>query len=329
VYSRRGIFVVGEIGQILSKLPVRHREVLQWFADHAGRLASWPKPLHIDGAEVLLASKAKGIYKPAWSEYAVSVRQGVGGTYPDKEPIAARDGSWVYAYFQENRDQEARDQEYTNQGMLACWHDRIPIGVMRQVAAKPNSRYMVLGLAMVTGWDGGYFFLESIGKNGDVPERGPSSELLWLSHSQEAVARGVGAFDPRGIIDARERVIAQIVLRRGQPEFRRQLLEAYNSQCAISRCSVTEALEAAHITPFRGSTTNRVENGLLLRADIHTLFDLGLLAVDPDSMTVLVSGQLAGSTYAELSGRALHVPIEMSLRPSIEALRVHREWSGL
>ena len=58
-----------------------------------------------------------------------------------------------------------------------------------------------------------------------------------------------------------------------------------------------EVLEAAHILPYRGPDTNKVVNGLLLRADVHTLFDSGLIAVDVKNMTVLVDKSLEGSEY--------------------------------
>src|ERR1700722_13605652 len=80
-------------------------------------------------------------------------------------------------------------------------------------------------------------------------------------------------FDPKNIKDARERIRRTIVQRRGQAKFRNALLEAYGSRCAISGCGALEVLEAAHICPYQGSATNHVTNGLLLRADIHTLFD--------------------------------------------------------
>jgi predicted restriction endonuclease len=62
-------------------------------------------------------------------------------------------------------------------------------------------------------------------------------------------------------------------------------------------------LEAAHIFPYRGPQTNHVTNGLLLRADLHVLFDLGLLRIDADSLTVELDPILNGTSYAELSGR--------------------------
>lgn len=57
--------------------------------------------------------------------------------------------------------------------------------------------------------------------------------------------------------------------------------------------------------PYNGENTNRLENGILLRADIHTLFDLNLLQIDTNSMTVIVAPELENSVYAELSGSKL------------------------
>ena len=317
------------LAERLVGLPNRHRAALQWFVEHAGKEQGWPEPLQEEGEETLLAARAKGIYKPAWSQYALSVRQTLGGTYPDRDPIVRPDGSWLYAYFQENEDLAARDQEYTNRGLVECWRDRVPIGVLRQIKATPESQYLVLGVALVAGWDGGYFFLEGFGTNGQAHLAGPATEIELLSQKAEAALGQTGAFDAVNVIDGRERVIAQIVRRRGQPKFRRTLLEAYEGRCAFSDCDAVTALEAAHIVPYQGDATDHVGNGLLLRADLHTLFDLGLLAVDTATMTVLISSELASTAYAELAGRAVRWPIEAAFRPSIDALDYHRAWAGL
>src|SRR5262245_9271658 len=68
--------------------------------------------------------------------------------------------------------------------------------------------------------------------------------------------------------------------------------------CAITGCSVRDVLEAAHIHPYRGRERNKVANGLLLRADLHTLFDCGLIAIDAATMTVIVTPSLQNSEYA-------------------------------
>lgn len=315
--------------ELLVKLPERHRDALIWFAENAGTDQPWPKVLRNPKGETLLASKAKGIYKPSWSTYALSVRQSLDGPYPDQEPIVRPDGTWLYSYFQENKDPSARDDEYTNRGLIACWRDRVPVGVMRQVIGKPIPRYRILGLAMVSGWDGGYFFLEGFSPHGYARSRGPDGELELLATKQVRESLETGAFDPSGVIDARERAIAQIVRRRGQPDFRRKLIEAYEARCAISGCEAVEVLEAVHITPYKGPATNIVQNGLLLRADLHTLFDLGLITVEAETLRVIVGSTLQRTIYRELTGKELRAPKDPSLHPSSEALRLHRQWSGL
>lgn len=76
--------------------------------------------------------------------------------------------------------------------------------------------------------------------------------------------------DPDGPLsdrDARTRVLRQIAERRGQVTFRRQLLAAYDGQCAVTGESAAQVLEAAHIKLYRGEQTNVVRNGLLLLAE--------------------------------------------------------------
>jgi hypothetical protein len=115
--------------------------------------------------------------------------------------------------------------------------------------------------------------------------------------------------------DARRRVFTSIVQRQGQPAFRSALLAAYDKRCAITGCDVDAVLEAAHIIPYQGVWTNHPQNDLLLRADVHTLFDLGLVAVDSHSMTLLVSPKLLGSSYTSLAGAAVSAPTEPGFRP--------------
>src|SRR5882762_8558367 len=92
--------------ELLPDLPERHLAALRWFVGHAGEESSWPKPLP-DGT--LLAARAKGIYKPAWSKYALSVRRSLDGPYPDRAIEERADGSWSLEYFQEDMNPTRRD----------------------------------------------------------------------------------------------------------------------------------------------------------------------------------------------------------------------------
>lgn len=147
----------------------------------------------------------------------------------------------------------------------------------------------------------------------------PDDELTEIAQKLEEN----GAFDPRDSRDARERTKADIVRRRGQREFRGALLKAYAGRCAITGCETDAALEAAHIRSYLGPQTNHVTNGILLRADIHTLFDLHLLSVDPDTLTVWLATSLRTGHYAALHGRTVTFPARTQSQPSLTVLREH------
>jgi hypothetical protein len=124
--------------------------------------------------------------------------------------------------------------------------------------------------------------------------------------------------------DARVRELRAVVMREGQGPFKDDLLEAYGRKCAMTDCAVVEILEAAHIKPYRGPQTNRTDNGLLLRADIHTLFDKGLIWVD-EHFLIQISDRLQGSEYGILSGKPLRMPTDVSSRPHPAHLAAHRK----
>lgn len=159
-------------------------------------------------------------------------------------------------------------------------------------------------------------------KNGLSVRQATDPITAGVSKAEEQ-ADQVGAFDPDGIKDARDRVYSSIVRRRGQSKFRNELIAAYGGKCAITGSDVLDVLEAAHVHPYRGAATNVTPNGLLLRADIHTLFDLYLISVDPETRTVCVAPKLAGTTYGELQGVTLRNPIGSQHVISQEALAWH------
>lgn len=120
------------------------------------------------------------------------------------------------------------------------------------------------------------------------------------------------------------RRLHEVVARQGQAVFRAELMIAYKGACAVTGTAVAEVLQAAHIEPYNGAPTNHVTNGLLLRADIHDLFDRGLLWVT-GSMSVGVAASLDGTTYAKLRGNKLRLPRSVPSRPDRGRLRKHRQ----
>ena len=120
-------------------------------------------------------------------------------------------------------------------------------------------------------------------------------------------------------------MIRAILERRGQVAFRDSLLLAYGRMCAITGCDAAEALEAAHVVPVSEGGSFKVSNGLLLRADIHTLFDLHFIGINPETTAVVLAPTLRGTSYQTLAGSVLRLPLTRAVAPRVELLR--RRWA--
>jgi hypothetical protein len=139
-------------------------------------------------------------------------------------------------------------------------------------------------------------------------------------------------FDPTSVsVEAvRNAIIAMRVVRPGQREFRQRLLDAYRRQCAVTSCAVEGALEAAHIIPDADGGARGMDprNGILLRADIHKLFDCGLIGfrLEGDELRLSIGPALRGSEYEQHARQPVRVPEQPSLRPSRRCLE--RRWEA-
>lgn len=111
--------------------------------------------------------------------------------------------------------------------------------------------------------------------------------------------------------DQRQVIERHIKKRRGQKNFRDQLLKS-NPVCAVTGCMLVDILEAAHIDAYRNDSHNHISNGLLLRSDIHTLYDLNHLAIDPDKKTLHFSKKALSEKYSEYEGLKIGVKHELS-----------------
>lgn len=159
------------------------------------------------------------------------------------------------------------------------------------------------------------------GKTYDLAE----NHELW-----EAVQYRLIALSPETAEeDAREMFTESWVRRRlGQGSFRALVTQTYQRRCAITREKILPVLQAAHIRPITAGGQHRVENGLLVRSDVHTLFDHGYLSVTPD-YRLRVSGQLRddfdnGEYYYAMAGSEIWLPSRAEDRPDTELL----EWHG-
>lgn len=122
----------------------------------------------------------------------------------------------------------------------------------------------------------------------------------------------------------------RLVRRRlGQGAFRVLVTDNYDRQCAVTREHTLPVLEAAHIRPVASGGRHEVANGLLLRSDVHTLFDRGYLTVTPQ-YELRVSPRLKadwrnGRVYYAIDGEKIVLPADRSCWPSREQLEWHAD----
>lgn len=115
--------------------------------------------------------------------------------------------------------------------------------------------------------------------------------------------------------------------RLGQRSFQAVVLDAYHRRCAISGTRIPPVLQAAHIRPVAAGGEHRLDNGMLLRSDVHTLFDRGYVGVDP-SFQLVVSPRLRrdfgnGDQFYAKAGLLIDLPQRTADRPKREFLEWH------
>lgn len=120
-----------------------------------------------------------------------------------------------------------------------------------------------------------------------------------------------------------------ITPRLGQGGFKAVVQEAYVRRCAVTHHKILPTLQAAHILPVAEGGQHRVDNGILLRSDVHTMFDHGYIGIDED-YRLRVSPRLRsefgnGDEFYTKEGQVITLPTAINNRPSAEFLTWHLE----
>jgi hypothetical protein len=153
---------------------------------------------------------------------------------------------------------------------------------------------------------------------------GPDQNHISIQNTIEKFDEEINEkFDPKKITTPNEYTFRSIKRRRGQTKFRNILLDIYQSECVISGCNLVEILQAAHIFPYNGEDTNKIDNGLILRSDIHDLFDMFLISIEPFSLKIKVSPRLYGSEYQKFENNRIKLPNSKIKVPSGESINWH------
>ncbi|MCA8940294.1 MAG: HNH endonuclease [Planctomycetes bacterium] len=157
---------------------------------------------------------------------------------------------------------------------------------------------------------------ESSGQVGNAPEALKSScderiAELEVSGNTDAPIFKIWPNAEAANDDLNEYVQREVRIRKNQSVFRQRMLRAYGCKCAITGEGPPEVLEAAHIEAHAKCGNNSDANGLLLRADIHRLFDRGLITLDLVRGLVHVDSSLRGTPYDRLECRTIARPTEI------------------
>jgi putative restriction endonuclease len=153
---------------------------------------------------------------------------------------------------------------------------------------------------------------------------------IWAEVGFRLQARALPTMEPELVADGPRFGQPQTVLPRlGQGAFRVIVTDVYQRQCALTNSHVLHVLDAAHIRPYAEGGSHSPTNGLLLRQDVHTLFDRGYLTVSSD-YHVEVSRRLKeefdnGKEYYALQGKTILLPGNPLFRPSTKQLAWHNE----
>jgi hypothetical protein len=148
-------------------------------------------------------------------------------------------------------------------------------------------------LGIVERFGGG---VVSEGKTEGTEVAVPSTEFSWAdeirNHKDEILS------------DLTERRLNWQKVRPVQGKFRDDLFDLYHGKCLLTSCTVKEALEAAHVLPHNGDPVrDRPDNGLLLRRDLHTMFDAMLWSIDPKTNKIRLARRLSDRSYGALEGK--------------------------
>lgn len=309
--------------------PAKHnfKAVYQWFMENTGKKGPREYGKRLPGVDADFAHVAqRGIHVPGARflpknrKYALTVTSSGSDFYSNDRPlIQLGDGTWVLVYSAHMSSSSHDTDSIWNNALMNNLRDGVPVGVfVRQ--GRGNEYFRALAYVEDYNPQRNVFILHGPVLNSNKGVF--ASKLRRIALSGED---GVKLTPEELERDQRDYAYVNRVVRKGQQSFRQELVSAYEGTCAITGCKVEDTLQAAHIIDYRGTNTNVVSNGLLLRADVHILFDRSLLAVNPSDMEVEISDRLSSSRYAALKGEKIARPRDPSKRPDPNYLSVKYE----
>jgi HNH endonuclease len=160
----------------------------------------------------------------------------------------------------------------------------------------------------------------------NVEWRYPGRRDRKSSPCKEVSLSTIGGSHYDGAVGTKKRHVGTVVQR--DSKFRRSVMGAYGGRCAITGCPIPQVLQAAHIFPYAGRASDVVSNSVLLRRDLHALFDSFQMGIDPDTLVPKFSPSIMNLGYREYlrlakSGRPMSIPTQTFYQPNRALLKKH------
>jgi hypothetical protein len=312
----------------------RHFEILTYLARHTGELVPARFLRHTKDfiPEVdLFHPLVSGIYKPAWSKYALSIVTKPSSPYGKKDEILfLDDGRWIMTYSPRSGGLDISD----NRALVECMNMKMPLAVFQQVSDKKShqgSTYLVLGLGLITNFDikNDVFVIESIDREAlerttsVIPDEEERYEVQIYAQITNEFRPFVREETTTYSVSAYKRDIA----------FRKVVLTEYEFHCSICGMKfhlgeLAEA-QAAHIVPKNQNGTDDPRNGLSLCRTHHWAFDNGLFTVTENYQinvsNIVSSADTANFNLNDFNSNQIALPKNEILAPHQVALDWHRK----
>ena len=318
----------------LTMLDIKHKKILIELARYTGRevKASFLKKTE----EIIPRIKRfhnliTGIYKPKWSQYALSIITKIKSPYEEKdEVIFLEDGRWIMDYSPRSGGLDQSD----NRALIKCMEDKIPLGVFKQIKDKRSrkgSTYQVLGLGLISQYDSkrDVFVVESISLEilKEVTSIVPEEELKYEIELYSGITN---EFQP---FVREEKALYSINRLKRDSAFKRIILNEYDFTCALCemkfRLDSLYEVNAAHIVPKNAFGTDDPRNGISLCRTHHWAFDTGLFSVNNDYRVILSPALKRAETkkfeLVNMKDKKMVLPGNNIFLPHQKALAWHRE----
>lgn len=307
----------------------KRRQIFAALAARFGRIlpATFLRDPALPGVE-RIHPLIEGIYKPAWSNYALSVASMLKSPYQDQMHYHP-DGTWWLHYSPKTGGMALA----ANAALVRCMTDAEPLLVLKQVSDKTSAtgtRYRLLGLALIEAFDTQRDLFRIRGlpadRFTDYLDRPLEDELVETALRLESLE------DWRPFLHE-DRVLYRVTAQRRDQAFREVVLDNYDRTCAVTGqkfvYAATVEADAAHIIGKGSLGTDDPRNGLALSKSVHWAFDQGIFTISDQYEVILhpEANRASSNAFPLLAAdrKPICLPSDPAYHPHPEALAWHRE----